>query len=136
MLISPPISMHTGLHRGELFAVLHAEAVAAGVRVVLDCRVMRFVNRECHVEVFIDRDESLGVFDFLLAADGSRSQLRRASSGLPAYVYNYPHGTLGDGELLGHRKQAASVYPWHQATLRASPNGRQPMLAILVLAEG
>ena len=64
-----------GLHRGDLFSVLHAEAVAAGVKIVLDSRIVKFVNREDGVEVINHRDGSCGSFDFLIAADGARSAL-------------------------------------------------------------
>jgi 2-polyprenyl-6-methoxyphenol hydroxylase-like FAD-dependent oxidoreductase len=82
-----------GLHRGDLFAVLHAEADAAGVTIVLDARIVRFNDDGKQVEVFDDRSASRGRFDFLLATDGSRSELRRAS-GLPIKMYEYPHGVL------------------------------------------
>jgi 2-polyprenyl-6-methoxyphenol hydroxylase-like FAD-dependent oxidoreductase len=82
-----------GLHRGDLFSVLHAEAVAAGVKIVLDSRIVKFVDREDGVEVINHRGESCGSYDFLIAADGARSALR-SESGLKPWVHDYPHGAL------------------------------------------
>jgi 2-polyprenyl-6-methoxyphenol hydroxylase-like FAD-dependent oxidoreductase len=82
-----------GLHRGDLFSVLHAEAVAAGVKIMLDSRVVKFVDRADGVEIFNHREESCGLYDFLIAADGARSTLRNVS-GLRPWVHDYPHGAL------------------------------------------
>jgi len=82
-----------GVHRGALFAVLHAAALAAGVTVTLQCRVVRFVEDDRGIELFDDHSAARGRFDFLLAADGARSQLRAASS-LPVSSHEYGHGVL------------------------------------------
>lgn len=95
--VSPGLHAY-GLHRGDLFAVLHAQVQAAGARIVLNCRVTRFRNHHGGIEIFDHQSNSRGNFDLLLAADGSRSELRRASK-LKAFVYEYPHGALW---ALGH----------------------------------
>lgn len=83
-----------GVHRGVLFNALHALLKTRPVNVCLGCDV---VSREVlpNGEVFL-RDANggrHGPFDFVIAADGSRSKLRDAC-GLPASVTKYPHGTL------------------------------------------
>ncbi len=95
-----------GLHRGDLFTVLHRAVVEAGtsapgfrpgatprVNLQLDTRITRFTQQPGHIEIFDQTDASRGRFDFLLACDGSRSILREAS-GLAARIHEYFHGAL------------------------------------------
>jgi 2-polyprenyl-6-methoxyphenol hydroxylase-like FAD-dependent oxidoreductase len=82
-----------GVHRGELFSVLHEWAVARGAKIRLNRRITGFNERPEGIEVLDERGISQGRFDLLLGADGSRSELRRASR-LRAQVYDYPHGAL------------------------------------------
>jgi 2-polyprenyl-6-methoxyphenol hydroxylase-like FAD-dependent oxidoreductase len=122
--IGPDILAY-GLHRGDLFAVLHAEAIGAGVRIVLNSRILRFHDDGKQVEVFDDRGESRGRFDFLLATDGSRSELRRAC-GLPMRIYEYPHGVLW---ALGNC--SAIKGKLHQVT-----HGTRRLCGLLPMGEG
>lgn len=82
-----------GLHRGDLFSVLHAQSIATGVKIVLNTHIARFTERAQSIEPIDHQNVSCGNFDVLLAADGSRSELR-GNSGLHASVYEYPHGAL------------------------------------------
>jgi 2-polyprenyl-6-methoxyphenol hydroxylase-like FAD-dependent oxidoreductase len=113
------------LHRGDLFAVLHQEAIESNVRLVLNCRIARFTERARHVELFDEHGQSRGKFDFLIAADGSRSQLRHAS-GLAASVYEYPHGVLW---ALGHCSAIGNKL--HQIT-----HGTRLLAGLLPMGEG
>jgi len=100
------LGMHAyGLHRGDLFMLLHAELVTAGVVLQLCSRIVRFAESASDVELFDAQDASRGRFDCLLAADGARSQLRHASA-LPASVFEYPHGVLwalGSCPAIAHK---------------------------------
>jgi 2-polyprenyl-6-methoxyphenol hydroxylase-like FAD-dependent oxidoreductase len=81
-----------GLHRGDLFGVLHEAVRGAGVRVLLDTEV-----RSCRVAggAYLQdtRGGEHGPYDFVVAADGARSQLR-AVSGLARWVHEYAYGAL------------------------------------------
>jgi 2-polyprenyl-6-methoxyphenol hydroxylase-like FAD-dependent oxidoreductase len=73
-----------GVHRGTLFELLHRAAQADGVEIILDREITgyRVVNDGTgqrgsdRVYAFTASGEQHGPFDFLIAADGSRSQLR------------------------------------------------------------
>jgi 2-polyprenyl-6-methoxyphenol hydroxylase-like FAD-dependent oxidoreductase len=87
-----PGSRAYGLHRGDLFEVLHEAVVGQGVRIHLG-REMQSYRR--HGGVFL-RDaggEEYGPYDFLVAADGSRSRMR-AASGLTRWSHEYAFGAL------------------------------------------
>jgi 2-polyprenyl-6-methoxyphenol hydroxylase-like FAD-dependent oxidoreductase len=114
-----------GLHRGDLFAVLHAEANAAGARIVLNSRIARFHDDGKQVEVFDNRGASRGRFDFLLAADGSRSELRRVCA-LPMRLHEYPHGVLW---ALGTCRAI-------QAKLHQVTHGTRRLCGLLPMGEG
>ncbi len=106
-----------GLHRGDLFTVLHLAMLAAGVDLRLNQPVTSFAQNADHVwPIAADgvqssrsssggsapRDthraqpqheikKSLGEFDLLIAADGSRSRLRE-SSGIAHWTLPYAGG--------------------------------------------
>jgi 2-polyprenyl-6-methoxyphenol hydroxylase-like FAD-dependent oxidoreductase len=122
--VAPGLHAH-GLARSDLFAVLHAEADAAGIRIVLNSRIVRFTDHGRQVELFDDQNVSRGLFDLLLAADGSRSQLRRAS-GLAVRLHEYPHGALW---ALG--KCSAIKGKLHQVT-----HGTRLLCGLLPMGEG
>lgn len=63
-----------GVHRGELFGVLHAAAVAAGVEIRLDSDVIDYCEQDQQVFAVTMTGKRYGPFDFLIASDGSRSQ--------------------------------------------------------------
>ena len=83
-----------GVHRGVLFRVLHGLVGTQPVDVQLGCEV---TGRESgpNGEVFLTdkRGGRHGPFDFVVAADGSRSRLRTLC-GFRASVTEYAHGTL------------------------------------------
>lgn len=64
-----------GMPRPELARILFAHAEKAGARVRFDAKVTGLEQREGGVEVFIG-DESAGVFDLLIGADGVNSVVR------------------------------------------------------------
>ncbi|GAA1685924.1 FAD-dependent monooxygenase [Microbacterium lacus] len=64
-----------GMPRPELARILFAHAEKAGARVRFGARVTGLEQRENGVEVFIG-DESAGVFDLLIGADGVNSVVR------------------------------------------------------------
>jgi 2-polyprenyl-6-methoxyphenol hydroxylase-like FAD-dependent oxidoreductase len=82
-----------GVHRGLLFTALQEAVESQPVDVCLGCEVTACVARDDRVYLFdADRREH-GPFDFVIAADGSRSALRK-QSGLRHWVTTYDHGAL------------------------------------------
>jgi 2-polyprenyl-6-methoxyphenol hydroxylase-like FAD-dependent oxidoreductase len=83
-----------GLHRGDLFALLHGRLAAAGVRLLVGTRVAAVAGVDRRPTV-VDAAGGAhhGPFDLLVAADGSRSAVRDAC-GLAAHVWEYAHGAL------------------------------------------
>ncbi len=82
-----------GLHRGDLFSVLHEEVLAHGVRVHLDREI-----KSTHLDngkVWLEdiHKERHGPFDFVVAADGSRSTLRGACK-LKKWIHAYTYGAI------------------------------------------
>lgn len=82
-----------GVHRGVLFSALHQAVDAESIVVRLACEVTRHVVHGEHVVLFDKTGGEHGPFDFVIAADGSRSALRKVS-GLPCRVMTYNHGAL------------------------------------------
>jgi 2-polyprenyl-6-methoxyphenol hydroxylase-like FAD-dependent oxidoreductase len=81
-----------GLHRGDLFAVLHRAVESAGVGIQLCCPVARWQQGGDRIAVFDEVGERRGEFDLLIGADGARSAVRQ--SGFVVRVHPYPHGAL------------------------------------------
>jgi 2-polyprenyl-6-methoxyphenol hydroxylase-like FAD-dependent oxidoreductase len=81
-----------GLHRGDLFSVLHGAVEQAGVAIQLCASVASFRQSGERVAVIDDRGEERGEFDLLVGADGARSAIREG--GFDARVHPYPHGAL------------------------------------------
>ena len=82
-----------GVHRGVLFGAVRDAVLSRPVDVRLGCPV---VARERTAGGVVLRDAAgrrHGPFDFVLAADGSRSRMR-AACGLRAQVWEYAHATL------------------------------------------
>jgi len=82
-----------GIHRGDLFQVLHDQVVAHKVPVHLGCEI-----NSCHevgqeVTLRDGQGVTYGPFDFVLAADGSRSLLR-GDSRLTKWCHEYAFGAL------------------------------------------
>lgn len=66
-----------GVHRGVVFEAIHAAVRAAGVEIVLDFPVSGWRADGARVVVRGEGEREAGPFDLLVAADGSRSRLRR-----------------------------------------------------------
>lgn len=82
-----------GVHRGSLFTALREAVESQAIDVRLGCEVTGYVVRDDRVYLTdADRREH-GPFDFVIAADGSRSALRK-QSGLRHRVMTYDHGAL------------------------------------------
>ncbi len=82
-----------GLHRGALFQILHESALAAGAELIRGVHVAR-VDETAQRARVIDRNErTLNEHDFVVIANGARSDLRRAS-GLVRRDRPYPWGAL------------------------------------------
>jgi len=82
-----------GLHRGDLFTVLHNAAREAGASFVLNTKATRYQHTMTEARLFDEAGTQLGAFDFVIAADGSRSTLR-ANSAIRHRAFTYPHGAV------------------------------------------
>lgn len=102
-----PGLMGAGLHRGDLFTLLHDRLDAARVELRLGVRVAGVRDIESRPELVDDQGGVHGPFDLVIGADGSRSLLR-AAAGLCPRVIEYEYAafwTVGDvapvrGKLL------------------------------------
>ncbi len=117
--------MAYGVHRGDLFAVLHDEVHAAGAQVFLNHDMRGYRKTADHVYIGDSAGHVHGPFDFLLVADGSRSLLR-GDCRLTKWVHEYAHGALW---ALG--PCAAVRGRLHQVTL-----GTRQLLGLLPMGEG
>lgn len=94
-----------GVHRGDLFGVLHAAMQTAGVEVRLN-RTIRSVDTTRDRATLYDVDRKpIESFDLVIAADGSRSRVRRAS-GLRAIEHAYQPAAwwaVGECERVRHQ---------------------------------
>jgi 2-polyprenyl-6-methoxyphenol hydroxylase-like FAD-dependent oxidoreductase len=80
-----------GLHRGDLFDVLHQAVLSAGID-------LRLNHAICSVapdgKALLDAaGKSVGTFDLIVAADGARSRLREAC-GMRAAIHHYEPAAL------------------------------------------
>jgi 2-polyprenyl-6-methoxyphenol hydroxylase-like FAD-dependent oxidoreductase len=82
-----------GVHRGVLFTALRRAVEAEKVDVRLGREVTRLRTTTDMVWVGDSAGEWHGPFDFIVAADGSRSAVRRLA-GLRSWVMPYDHGAL------------------------------------------
>ncbi len=82
-----------GVHRGVLFSLLREAVEAQPIDVRLGCEVTTHRIRDDRVYLIDKSKCEHGPFDFVVAADGSRSALRQ-TSGLPFRVIEYDHGAL------------------------------------------
>ena len=81
-----------GVHRGNLFTVLHKAVVASSVRIHLDREVHSFRRAKAADVLLTDiHGGEHGPFDFVVAAEGSRSMLRGCGR-LTTRVLEYGHG--------------------------------------------
>jgi 2-polyprenyl-6-methoxyphenol hydroxylase-like FAD-dependent oxidoreductase len=82
-----------GVHRGVLFTALRRAVEATDTTIRLGCEVVGLNVRDDRAYLRPGLGDDLGPFDFVIAADGSRSTVRRLS-GLRAFVMPYDHGAL------------------------------------------
>ena len=82
-----------GVHRGVLFGSLFARCRQIDVQVINGAIVVGYRNRHNAVELKLGSGEHVGPFDFVVAADGSRSRLR-AFSGLETSRLDYSFAAL------------------------------------------
>lgn len=82
-----------GVLRRHIFQLLFDRCVAAGVDIREGTSVVGYDQTDSEVSVTGTEDCSLGRFDLLIAADGSRSQLRQ-QSGLTKSIREYPDAAL------------------------------------------
>jgi 2-polyprenyl-6-methoxyphenol hydroxylase-like FAD-dependent oxidoreductase len=82
-----------GVHRGVLFAALRDAVASQPVQTRLGAEVVGLTVHEGGVVLRSAAREEHGPFDFVVAADGSRSRVR-SLAGLRAWVMPYDHGAL------------------------------------------
>jgi 2-polyprenyl-6-methoxyphenol hydroxylase-like FAD-dependent oxidoreductase len=82
-----------GVHRGVLFNALYAAVRTQPVDVRLACEMTERTVGPDGVTLHDACGHRHGPFDFVVAADGARSAMRRACR-MRSWVYRYPHGTL------------------------------------------
>ncbi len=102
-----------GLHRNDLFSVLHREIEKRSVSLVLGKKIERAVQVQDRMEILDSTGSSHGEFDFVIAADGANSALRD-NSNISIRKYIYPHGALW---LNGHLDyDLDSLLQWTKGT--------------------
>lgn len=82
-----------GVHRGLLFQLLLAQCRSRAAEIRLSSRVVGFRQDGDGSQLLLEGDEETEAFDFLIAADGSRSQLRSVS-GIRFREHEYDYAAL------------------------------------------
>ncbi|MEP3478796.1 MAG: NAD(P)/FAD-dependent oxidoreductase [Fuerstiella sp.] len=82
-----------GVLRSHIFQILFDRCVSAGVEIREGELIASYVETETGVELIGQDGGKKGVFDLLIAADGSRSRLRE-HSGLTRSIQEYPDGAF------------------------------------------
>ena len=82
-----------GVHRGALFAALSDAVCSQPIEVRLGCAITGIQVRHDQPELTDASGGEHGPFDFIVAADGSRSTIR-SLAGLRSYVLPYDHGAM------------------------------------------
>jgi 2-polyprenyl-6-methoxyphenol hydroxylase-like FAD-dependent oxidoreductase len=80
-----------GVHRGDLFTILHRRASGAEVEFRLGVTIVSSRQTDGSIEALDDSGGVHGPFDLLIAADGARSRLR-SDRALGAAVREFPLG--------------------------------------------
>src|SRR5438105_11974051 len=112
-----------GVHRGTIFTALREAVEAEPIDVRLGCEIANHVLRNDRVYLMDKLGIEHGPFDFVIAADGSRSALRK-QSGLPFRVMEYDHGALwATGPCLAVRDKLYQVCQGSQRLLGILPIG-------------
>lgn len=114
-----------GVHRGELYTLLLERARAAGVTICEGVSVVTYEQSPSEV-VLRDREQrSFGPFDMVVAADGSRSQLRNRFS-LKQTRIEYPYAALWlVGPWTGDESRLLQVVAPSGRLIGILPIGRQ-----------
>jgi 2-polyprenyl-6-methoxyphenol hydroxylase-like FAD-dependent oxidoreductase len=86
-------AMSYGIHRGVLFTALHDLVRTQPVDVRVACEITGRQDTKDGILLSDACGQKHGPFDFVIAADGSRSRMRLAC-GFRASVLEYDHGTL------------------------------------------
>lgn len=99
-----------GVHRGLLFETLHTAVIEAGVTIEIAQTIANWHSDHESVWAVSEQGIQHGPFDFIVAADGARSQLRqKLNPGLVEREYDF--GALW---LVGHSTQVRGYL--HQIT--------------------
>ncbi len=115
-----------GLHRGDLFTVLHKTILADGVRIHLGHEIRSFRRTSPSDVTLTDvQGQAYGPFDFVVAADGSRSTLRGCGP-LKCRILEYPYGACW---IIGRAEAVRGKL--HQVV-----SGTRKLLGILPMGEG
>ncbi len=88
-----PESFSYGVHRGVLFNALFDLVQSQPVDIRTGCEITGREDAADGVTLLDSAGRRHGPFDFVVAADGSRSRMRDVCR-FPASVLEYPHGTL------------------------------------------
>ena len=80
-----------GVHRGRLFEKLFQRCQAASVNIVTSATVTGFDSSQG--AILLDSEEQVSGFEFAVAADGSRSRMRK-SSPISTWVREYEYGAF------------------------------------------
>lgn len=84
-----PLMYGLGVRRSTVFQLLFDNCIAAGVQICEDSQVNGYRQNANQVTLTSELRGTLGCFDLVVAADGSRSRLRD-QSGLTSSVREYP----------------------------------------------
>lgn len=90
---SGPDSCGWGVHRGRLFGALLKRCRDSGAVIQTNSRIRSFEESSAGIRFIHDDGSQSEEFDFAIAADGSRSILRKASD-IPSHSIEYPYAAL------------------------------------------
>jgi 2-polyprenyl-6-methoxyphenol hydroxylase-like FAD-dependent oxidoreductase len=110
-----------GMHRGALWRVLHDAVVDANIRIETGTSVCTLREEHGLCELLDDREQTLGSFDLVIAADGARSSLRQ--SHFKDAGREYPWGAL-----WANLKLPAG---WSDQVLQQRYHGARQMMGVL-----
>jgi len=88
-----PDSYAWGVHRGLLFDRLLKLCQSTGARIRTSSRVIDYAREAERISVVMESGERVAGFDFLIATDGSRSQLREPAR-IRCRTVEYPYAAL------------------------------------------
>ncbi|QDT09990.1 FAD-dependent oxidoreductase [Planctomycetes bacterium K23_9] len=120
-----PNTFALGVHRGRLFTELLQACENSGARVVTSTAIARHHIDSDAVHLVDEDGQTLGPFDFVIAADGARSKLR-AASGIRHHQVLYQYAALWTtGPCTGIPDRLCQVI-----------DGTQQLLGLLPIGEG